>query len=261
MRRVLITGAAGLVGGVLREQLRGRYGLVLLDRAPLADSQPDDTVLTGDMHDAPLLARAVDGVDAVVHLAGEPTEASWEAIRDANIEGCYRVVEAARVAGVRRFVFASTNHVVGHYPRQQPLDDTCMPRPDTRYGVSKAFGEALLRYTADKFGMSAVCLRIGTVRRPDAPGDRRHLSTWISHRDLGRLVACAIEAPVDYAVVYGISGNRRAWWRDRAAELLGYHPLDDAETFAPGLPPEPPGDPVAEASQGGVYCSWERPGS
>ena len=261
MRRVVITGAAGLVGGVLREQLRGRHRLVLLDRVPVVDADGDDAVVVCDIRDGDRLLEAMDGADSVVHLAGEPTETSWESILEANIDGCFRVAEAARQSGIRRLVFASSNHAIGFHERNDPIDARCMPRPDTRYGVSKVFGEALLRFYADKFGLSAVCLRIGTVLRPDAPRERRHLSTWLSHRDLGQLVHRAIEADVDYEIVYGVSNNTRRWWRDDSAARLGYHPVDDAEAFAglPGMQLDS-GDPVAERHQGGVYCSWERPG-
>lgn len=260
MKRILVTGAAGLVGGVLREQLRSDYRLVLLDRADLADLAPGETAVKGDIRDAAALATAMAGVDAVVHLAGEPTEKSWDAIRDANIDGCYRVVEAAREAGVRRFVFASSNHAIGYYPRTETVDDKCPPRPDTRYGVSKVFGETLLRFYADKFGLTSVCLRIGTLLRPDAPGELRHLSTWISHRDLAQLVRCSIEADVHYEIVYGVSANTRRWWRDASAERLGYRPQDDAETFAARFAERDAAadDPVALAHQGGVFCAWER---
>lgn len=260
MKRILITGAAGLVGGVLREQLRGDYRLVLLDRTDITDLAVNESMVKGDIRDPAPLATAMAGIDTVVHLAGEPTEKTWDAIRDANIDGCYRVVEAAREAGVRRFVFASSNHAIGYYLRSDAIDDTCMPRPDTRYGVSKVFGETLLRFYADKFGLTSVCLRIGTLLRPDAPGELRHLSTWISHRDLGQLVRCSIEADVRYEIVYGMSANTRRWWRDASAARLGYRPQDDAETFAArfGERDAAADDPIALSHQGGVYCSWER---
>lgn len=258
-RRILLTGAAGLVGGVLRAHLRPHYHLVMLDRAMIEPVLPGEEFIHCDIRNAPVLAAAMTGVDAVVHLAGAPTETDWDTIRDANIEGCYRVVEAARVAGVRRFVFASSNHAIGQYPRDEPVDHTSMPRPDTRYGVSKAFGESLLSYYADKFGLTAVCLRIGTLRTPDAPGDVRHLSTWISHRDMGQLVRCAIEADIHFEIAYGVSNNTRRWWRDESAARLGYRPEDDAERFAATLAGQQAEDPIAARFQGGVFCAWERP--
>jgi len=256
MKRVLITGAAGMVGTVTRRELEGRYDLALLDRTPILDAPAGTDVYTGTIQDAALVARAVEGVDTIVHLAGQPTEADWDTVRDANIDGCYVVVEAARRAGVRRIVFASTNHVIGFYRRSEGLDGTELPRPDTRYGVSKAFGEFLLRYYADKFDLSAVCVRIGTLRVPDEPGDVRHLSTWLSHRDWGQLVRRAIEADVKFEIVYGVSNNSRRWWHDHSAATIGYRPMDDAETFASRLPARDDVTAIAEAHQGGVFCTW-----
>ncbi|MFO1320112.1 MAG: NAD(P)-dependent oxidoreductase [Burkholderiales bacterium] len=263
MKRVLITGAAGLVGGVLREHLRNDYRLVLLDRSPMADSREGETAVVGDIRDTDVLRRAMHEVDAVVHLAGEPVETTWDRIRDANIEGCYQVVEAARAARVRRFIFASSNHAIGFHERTERIDEACVTRPDTRYGVSKVFGEAILSYYADKFGLTSVCLRIGTLRRPDAPADRRHLSTWISHRDFAQLVRCSIEADIHFEIAYGVSNNTRSWWQDSAATRLGYHPVDDAESFATSLDAAAmaPLDPFAERYQGGLFCSQEREGT
>lgn len=259
MKTVLITGAAGLVGGVVRRHLQGRYRLALLDRAPVADLRDDERAFQCDIRDRGAVESAMAGVDAVVHLAGQPTESDWDTVRDANIEGCYQVVDAARAARVHRIVFASTNHVIGFHPRSETIDDACTPRPDTRYGVSKAFGEALLRYYADKFGLTAVCLRIGTCRTPDEPGEARHLSTWISHRDLGQLVERSIEADVHFEIAYGVSANARRWWRDHARERLGYVPVDNAEDYAGRFPDGVgrSGNEIAERFQGGPFCTWE----
>lgn len=161
---------------------------------------------------------------------------------------------------MRRFVFASSNHAIGYHPRSETLDQDCSTRPDTRYGLSKVFGEALLSLYADKFGLTSVCLRIGTLVEPDAPRELRHLSTWVSQRDLAQLVRRSIEADIHYEIAWGVSANTRTWWRDRSAERLGYHPQDNAETFAAqfGEIDAAVGNPVALAHQGGVFCSWER---
>lgn len=256
----MITGAAGLLGQVLRERLRSRYALVLLDQAPMAAAREGEAVFQCSITDAAALGRAMQGVDSVVHLAGVSTEAPWDAIRDANIEGCYQTFEAARQAGVRRMVFASSNHAIGFYPRTRTLDGSEPVRPDTRYGVSKAFGEALASFYADKFGLSTVCLRIGTARSPDEPGDLRHLSTWLSHRDLAELVICSIEASVHYQVVFGASANARNWWRDDGARAIGFTPQDNAEEWAARLTATPSDlDPIARNLQGGMFCAWEHP--
>jgi len=182
----MITGAAGLIGSMLRERWRGIRPLVLVDRAEMAAAGRGETVVRCDVADAATMRAAMTGVDAVVHLAGVPTEAGCEAIRDANIEGCYQTFEAARLAGVRRIVLASSNHAIGFHDRATRLDGSEPVRPDTRDGVSKVFGEALARYYADKFGLSAATgqrRRLARTHRracqrprPDRPGAAgRHL--------------------------------------------------------------------------------------
>ncbi len=258
MRTVMITGAAGLIGRMLRARWRGVYRLVLVDRAPMEAAGADETVVQCDLTDARRLRQAMKGVDAVVHLGGISTEAPWEAIRDSNIEGCYQTFEAARLAGARRIVFASSNHAIGFYPRSRPLNGSEPVRPDTRYGVSKAFGEAIASYYADKFGLTAVCLRIGTARSPDEPGELRHFSTWISHRDLAHLIERSIEADVHFEIVFGASRNREGWWPDSAAQRIGYQPQDSADDWRGKVSEhENDRDPIARSLQGGIYCSWE----
>jgi len=258
MRRIMITGAAGLIGRMLRARWQGRWPMVLVDRVEMDPAGPDETVVRCDLTDALAMRQAMQGVDAVVHLGGVSTEAPWDAIRDANIEGCYQTFEAARIAGVRRMVFASSNHAIGFYPRATPLDGSEAVRPDTRYGVSKVFGEALARYYADKFGLSAVCLRIGTARQPDEPGERRHLATWISHRDLAQLIERAIEADIHFEIVFGASRNREGWWPDEAARRIGYQPEDSADDWRERVAEHANDlDPIARDLQGGIFCSWE----
>ncbi len=260
-RTVMITGAAGLIGSMLRARWRGTRPLVLVDRAEMAPAGPGETVVRCDVADAAAMRAAMAGVDAVVHLGGVPTEADWEAIRDANIEGCYQTFEAARLAGVRRMVFASSNHAIGFHDRATRLDGSEPVRPDTRYGVSKVFGEALARYYADKFGLSAVCLRIGTARSPDEPAERRHLATWISHRDLAHLIERAIDADVHYEIVFGASRNSASWWTDDAARRIGYDPQDSADAWRDRIAEHVNDrDPIARELQGGIFCAWEHPG-
>jgi hypothetical protein len=153
-------------------------------------------------------------------------------VRDANVDGTFKVFEAARLAGVRKIVFASTNHVTGMYERAgQPVNPEMVIRPDSLYGVSKAFGEALGRFYVDQYGLSVICLRIGSFQ--PMPRNQRMLSTWLSPRDCAQLVWRAIESGVDFDVFYGISGNSRRYWDiSNAQSLLGYAPEDDAEAFA-----------------------------
>ncbi len=226
MTRILLTGAAGTIGTALRDRLPA-YGWQL--RSFDRDATPGGAV--GDVTSPADLDGALDGVDAVVHLAGQPSEAPWPVIREANIEGTFQVFEAARRAGVGRVVYASSNHAAGFTPvgADQPAD--LAPRPDTLYGVSKVFGEALGRYYVDRYGMQVACLRIGTFE--ERPSYRRSLGTWLSPDDCARLVDACLRAPaLDYAIVWGISNNTRRTWSLDAGRELGYEPQDDAEDYA-----------------------------
>jgi uronate dehydrogenase len=172
------------------------------------------------------------GVGAVVHLAAAAsTDASFEDVKAANIDGTYAVMTAAGRAGVPRAVFASSNHANGFAPRSVPARPGSGDRPDSYYGASKVFGEALGRLYADRYGMRVACVRIGScMERPSKP---RTLATWLSPADLVRLVtACLTSEQYGYCVVYGISGNTRRWWDLGPGEAIGYHPRDNAEAFA-----------------------------
>jgi uronate dehydrogenase len=260
MQKVLITGAGGNIGRVLRQHLQGRYALLrLADVAPQANAGPGEEVLDCDIRSLPALEAAMAGIDCVVHLAGIANEDRWAQILALNIDGCYNVFEAARRQGVKRVVFASSNHAVGFHRREHLLDDSVAPRPDTRYGVSKAFGEALGRLYADKHGLSVACLRIGTFRTPDRPSEARQLLSWISHRDMAQLTRRCIEHPTfHFLVAYGVSNNRRSRWRNQNVAFLGYAPEDDSEIYADeilakGLVE----DPLAAQFHGGFYCPIE----
>lgn len=262
--KVLITGAAGNIGTCLRTLLRDRYALLRL--ADIADQEPaqgNEEVRTFDVRDMTSIERCMEDIDCVVHLAGIPGADSWERILPMNIEGCYNVFEAARRAGVRRIVFASSNHAVGYHRREKFLDNTVQPRPDSRYGISKVFGEAVGRMYADKYGLSVACLRIGTFRTPDRPDESRQLLTWISHRDMAQLVRRCIEhESYHFVVVYGVSNNLRNRWDNSNVKFLGYRPEDDSEVFAQEiLARNIPEDPIAAQFHGGFYCPLEFVGS
>jgi uronate dehydrogenase len=230
MTRVLITGAAGHIGRVLRAGFQGHYDLRLADIATQAPAQAGEEIVTADITRLEELLPVMEGVDVVVHLAGVPDEDRWERIRDMNIEGCYNVFEAARQAGVKRVVFASSNHAVGFHRRDRMIDNAVAPRPDSRYGVSKVFGEALGRMYADKHGMSVACIRIGSFRPDDRPSAPRHLFTWISHRDMVQVTRRCIDYPdFHFALVYGVSDNARNRWDNANVRYLGFVPEDDAE--------------------------------
>jgi uronate dehydrogenase len=260
MNRVLITGAAGNIGRTLREGLRGRYPVLrLTDIRSMDAAGPGEEVIEADICDAASTPALMQDVDAVIHLGGTPEESDWESVHANNIVGLYNVYEAARQAGVRRIVFASSNHVVGFYRRDRRVGDREPARPDSRYGVSKVFGEAIARLYADKHGISAVCLRIGSFRV--RPTDVRMLSTWISPADMVRLAHCSLEASeVHFEIAYGVSANPRNWWDNRGAERIGYHPQDNAEQYADEVLAEmsPEDEPLVERLfHGGLFCGME----
>lgn len=240
---VVVTGAAGRIGGYLRSADGGlaRRGwqlhLVDVDEPEgVSDAERFTSVDISDEESLEELARAMTGAAAVVHLAGIPTEDTWTRIRRANIDGTYRVLEAARRAGVRRVVLASSNHAVGYYPTGQEASADRPPRPDSYYGVSKAAGEALGSLYADRYGLEVVSLRIGLCA--DRPRTTFDLATWLSPADAVHLVDAGLRGPVDGpTVVYGISANTRAWWDLDGARRLGYEPEDDAERFADDVAP------------------------
>lgn len=256
MKTVLVTGAAGDVGTHLRRELAGRYRIRASDLRPM-HKIAQESYARADVSKMADALRITKGVDAVVHLAGYSVEGPWEGILNANIIGCYNVFEAARRNGVKRILFPTSNHAVGFYRRDRTIDHRVYPRPDSRYGVSKVFGEALGSLYADKYGMQVFCMRIGNVN--PAPIDKRRLSIWFSPRDLAQLVTIGIEHPdIRFEIVYGISGNKRAWYDNANAYRLGYRPQDDSEIHAAQvLARETPGDPVAEQFQGGVFCVAE----
>lgn len=258
MKRILITGGAGAIGSTLRAGLRGAYPLLRLsDARPLPASAAGEECVSTDLRDLDAVVPLMQGIDCVVHLGGVPREGPWQAILENNIVGTYNVFEAARQCGVKRVVFASSNHVIGYYRVGREVGIEEPPRPDSRYGVSKVFGEALGRLYADKHGLSVACLRIGSFR--ERPQNARQLATWISPRDMVQLVRCCIDAP-DYRflVLYGVSNNTRSRWHNPAAEFIGYRPQDDAEAYASefNVPPANATDAAAEF-HGGDFCDIE----
>ena len=257
MKTVLITGASGDVGTHLRRELAGRYKVRLSDLRPLQDKKREEQFMQADISEMSHAKRITRGVDAIVHLGGYSVEGPWEPIHKANIVGCYNVFEAARQNGVKRILFATSNHAVGFYRRDQTIDHRVYPRPDGRYGVSKAFGEMLGSLYSEKYGMQVFLMRIGNVH--PFPIDKRRLSIWFSPRDLAQLVSIGIDHPdIRFEIVYGVSGNKRSWYDNANAHRLGYKPQDDAERFADEvLAREKPGNPIAEKYQGGVFCAVE----
>ncbi|MCC7262871.1 MAG: NAD(P)-dependent oxidoreductase [Candidatus Latescibacteria bacterium] len=236
-KKLLITGAAGLVGSALRRYLRGRYQLRLLFHSNIPPVEPEDEVVVADLGDFETMLEAGAGVDAIAHLGiattkpGYPNSRYTQMIMDTNIRGTYNIFESARINKIPKVVFASTNHVTGFYEKEnQRSSPDLLVRPDSMYGVSKAFGEALGRYYHDQYGMSVYCLRIAnfpntdTVNTPYEPGRNR----WLSARDMAELTACCLEAPhPQFGIIYGASkGGELKWDLSNAKELVGWEPQD-----------------------------------
>src|SRR5688572_12185557 len=217
MQRVLLTGAAGGVGRRLRRLLAPVYPeLRLTDIVTPGDLAPGEVFAAADLAAMDQVEAVVDGVEGIVHLGGHSNEGPWETILNANIVGCYNLFEAARQAGVKRVIFASSNHAVGFYPRKRRIGTDVTVRPDSRYGVSKAFGEALGALYSDKHGMIVTCLRIGNVG--PKPLDVRRLSIWVSPEDLVQLFQIGLEHPgIRFEILYGVSDNEASWWDNSRA--------------------------------------------
>jgi uronate dehydrogenase len=249
-QRVLVTGAAGGVGTLLRPRLAqpGRV-LRLLDVAPVLPGDGAE-VVTASVTDPDAMAAACADVDVVVHLGGHSREAPWEDTLRTNIHGTYCVLEAARHAGVRLVVFASSNHAVGFHPAA-PAPDDLFPRPDTFYGVSKVAGEALGSLYHDRYGLNVLCVRIGTcVERPET---ERQLGTWLSPDDCARLLEAAFAVPeLGFRVVWGASANTRGLYSLDGARALGYEPRDDSEVHAGAVTPA---SALDKTYLGGEFCS------
>jgi len=264
MKSVLVTGAAGDIGGRLRKLLKGVYPkLRLSDLKVPTDLAADEEFMQADLADIGAVEKIVDGIDGIVHLGGFSVEGPWETILNSNIIGCYNLFEAARRKGVARVVFASSNHAVGFYPRRRHVGVNLPVRPDSRYGVSKAFGEALGSLYAYKHGLRVTCLRIGNVG--DTPIDVRRLSIWLHPEDLVQLVRIGLEHPdIRSEIFFGASDNARAWWDNEPAFRYGYRPKhrsEDHREAALAAQAKLAADRVGDWYAGGSYCSDEYDGN
>lgn len=260
MQTIVVTGASGAIGTRLRKLLKGVYrNIRWSDLAPPADLAADETFVRADLADMAEVEKAVDGAQGIVHLGGFSVEGPWETILRANIVGCHNLFEAAHRKRVERVVFASSNHAVGFYPRTRRIGIELPVRPDSRYGVSKAFGEALAALYAYKHGLHVTCIRIGNVA--DAPLDKRRLAIWIKPEDLVQLIRIGLEHPdIRHEIFYGASDNAAGWWDNSAAIRYGYRPHghgEDHRDLALAAQEKVPPDPVGDWYQGGPFCSDE----
>jgi uronate dehydrogenase len=253
--RLLLTGAAGGLGRVLRQRLRPYAAVMRLsDIAPMSEPGVAEEVIPCNLADRAAVDRLVRGCEAIVHMGGVSVERPFEEILDANIRGVFHIYEGARRHGVRRIVFASSNHVVGFHKQGELLDADSPRRPDGYYGLSKCYGEDLSRFYFDRYGIESACLRIGSSF-PE-PRDRRMLVTWMSHRDLTELVRCCLFAPnLGHTVVYGVSANRDHWWDNSKAAHLGFVAQDSSEPFRAKVEAQAPLNPADPAAryQGGAF--------
>jgi uronate dehydrogenase len=255
-KRLLLTGAAGALGRVLRPAMRGHASVLRVSDIQPMEASGSDEVVVCDLADKAGTDALVAGCDAIVHLGGISVERPFEEIIESNIRGSFHLYEGARRHGVKRVVFASSNHVVGFHPQDEHLETDCERRPDGYYGISKAFGEDLSRFYFDRYGIETVCLRIGSAYA--APKDQRMLSTWLSFADLEALVARSLLAPdVGHLIAYGVSANPSVWWSNaKAAARLGFEPRDTSAAFkdSGALPAALPGSPEARF-QGGSFVT------
>jgi uronate dehydrogenase len=254
--RLLLTGAAGGLGQILREALQAHANVVrasdISAMAPAAGAHEE--VISCNLADKAGVLALAQGVDAIVHLGGISTERAFEEILDANIRGTFHIYEAARKHGIPRVVFASSNHVTGFYPQDEQVDAQSVRRPDCYYGLSKSYGEDLATFYFHRYGIETVSLRIGSSF-PE-PRNMRMLSTWLSYADLSHLVERALLAEnVGHTVVYGVSANRELWWDNRYAAHLGFNPQDSSERFRAKLEqqPKPATDDASAHLQGGAF--------
>lgn len=259
LSRLLITGAAGGLGWVLRPRLAGfARTLRLADIVPVRDPSPQEEVVICDLADAATVDAMVAGCDGILHLGGISVEAPFNPILQANILGLYNLYEAARSHGHPRIFFASSNHAVGFWKQTDRLGPDCTFRPDSLYGVSKVYGEALARLYFDKFGQETALVRIGSVAAE--PENRRMLSTWFSHDDLTSLVRAVFAADrLGCPVIWGVSANTQGWWDNSHLDWLGWTPKDNAESFRDRFEatlPAPSPNAARSAYQGGVFTEY-----
>jgi len=258
MKRLLITGAAGAMGRVMRHKLAGLADIIRLsDKAPITDLGAHEEFALADMADRDAVEHAVTDTDGIVHLGGVSTEAAFDPILKSNILGLYNLYEAARAHGKPRILFASSNHVIGYYRQDERIDADAPIRPDTLYGVSKSFGEALARMYFEKFGQQTALVRIGSCT--EKPVNHRMLASWLSYDDFARLAERVFKTPrLGCPIIYGASANAQSWWDNSKVRWLGWQPQDSADAWREALEatvPRPHADDPLVVYQGGVFTA------
>ena len=253
--KLLMTGAAGGLGEALRERLKANCDVLRLsDRIAFGPAAKNEEIVLADLADANAVNTMVAGVDAIIHLGGVSVEGPFEPIMQANILGVYHLYEAARKHGVKRVVFASSNHVTGFYRQSETINADQPARPDGFYGVSKAFGEDLSRFYFDRYGIETACVRIGSSFAE--PRDRRMLASWLSFDDLHRLITACLTTPVlGHSIIFGMSNNAVTWWDNSKARHVGYVPKDSSDVFKDAVYARTPApdlnDPAVQFQGGG----------
>ena len=253
---LLLTGAAGGLGTALRERLKANCDVLRLSgRGNLGTAREGEEIVVADLADAEALGHAVKGCDAIVHMGGMSTEGAFGPILQGNILGVYNLYEAARQHGVKRVIFASSNHVTGFYRQDEVITPAHPARPDGLYGVSKAFGEDLSRMYFDRYGIETACLRIGSSFAK--PTDRRMLASWLSFDDLHRLITACLTTPVlGHSVIFGMSNNAVSWYDNASVRHVGYVPQDSSDGFREAIyarTPEPDVTDPTVIYQGGSF--------
>lgn len=257
MKKILLTGAGGNLGTMLRQRFhhlpcfRG-VNLKVSDHNEFISAPKDHEVQLCDLANLEHVKNLVTGCESIIHLGGISEEASFDSILESNIRGTYNIYEAARQQGISRVVFASSNHVTGYHPSETSLNANSQMRPDSIYGISKGFGELVARYYYDKFNIESACIRIGSCF-PE-PTNRRMLSTWLSYTDFTSLLEAVISTKnLGFAIVYGVSANQDSWWDNCLVEHLNWKPKDNAAVYADKII-SASGEEELETFQGGEFA-------
>jgi len=239
---------------LLERGVKLRSGGGMNPLTPLSDAEE---VMHGDLREPEVVDRLLQGVDVLIHLAGTSVERPLPEIIENNLRALHEVYEGARRHGVKRVVFASSNHAFGMYSVTEKLSIDAPFRPDGFYGLSKAWGEDMTRMYWDKHGIEGISVRIGSTL--ERPTEFRHLSTWFGYEDVTQFMMCCIEArEVGYLAVWGVSNNTRSYWDNSVAERIGYRPVQNAEDYADEILRQPnPLDPIAQKFQGGSFTTMD----